>query len=49
MIVSAFDGVENIAGKGVMVWEWVKEFADNNLSFEENVGKFSKRVENTVR
>ena len=26
----------------------LKDFADNNFKFYENVGKFSKRVENTV-
>ena len=26
----------------------LKEFADDNLKFDENEGKFSKRVENTV-
>ena len=26
----------------------LKEFADNNFKFDENGGKFSKRVENTV-
>ena len=26
----------------------LKEFADNNLRFDENGGKFSKRMENTV-
>ena len=25
-----------------------EEFADNNFNFDENGGKFSKRVENTV-
>ena len=27
----------------------MKEFADDNFEFDENGGKFSKRVENTVR
>ena len=27
---------------------WLREFADNNFKFDENDGKFSKRVENTV-
>ena len=26
----------------------MKEFADDNLRFDENIGKFSKWVENTV-
>ena len=26
----------------------VKEFADDNFKFDQNSGKFSKRVENTV-
>ena len=25
----------------------MKDFANNNLKFDENLGKFSKRVENT--
>ena len=27
----------------------LKKFADDNLKFDENGGKYSKRVENTVR
>ena len=29
-------------------WSKFKEFAHNNFEFDENGGKFSKRVENTV-
>ena len=31
-----------------LVWERVKEFADNNFEFDENGRKFYKRVENSV-
>ena len=36
------------ASKGVTVWEWVKEFADDNFKFNKNGRKFIKQVENTV-
>ena len=29
-------------------WSKLKEFADDNFEFDENCGKFSERVENTV-
>ena len=35
--------------KSVIVWEWVKEFADNNFKFDENSKKISKHVENTLK
>ena len=38
---ACFPGVS----KGVIVWEWVKEFAYNNFKFYENGKKFPKRIE----
>ena len=29
-------------------WSKLKEFADDNFKFDENDGKFPKRIENTV-
>ena len=32
----------------ILDWSKLKEFADDNFEFDENGGKFSERVENTV-
>ena len=32
----------------ILDWSKLKEFADDNLKFDENSRNFSKRVENTV-
>ena len=36
------------ASNGAIVWEWVKEFADENFTFDENGGEFSKSIKNPV-
>ena len=36
------------ASKGVIEWEWVKEFGDDNFKFDENGRKFYERVQITV-
>ena len=49
MMVSVFDRIENIVGKGENAgYQKLKKFADDNFKFDESGRKLSKLVENTV-
>ena len=39
---------EPISRQQILDWSKLKQSADDNFEFDENIRKFSKRVENTV-
>ena len=42
------DNFQHVTRQQILDWSKLKQSADNNFKFDENIRKFSKWVENTV-